>query len=536
MRFPNSDQKAITAGILILGLSIPGFSENYIVTHTGDTGPGSLREAIQQSNNNFQPDSILFQIPVSDPGYQESIGVWSIRPAEGPLPVAYEQGLVIDGFSQTRYIGSDTNPFGPEIELNGQYLQGQDGLVAYYGALSVYGVTVNRFKIGIYLGDLTGGMISGCYVGTDPTGVRAEPNTMDGICLSQAGFVQIVSRDLHHDYTIVSGNQRNGIFLADSSSDNYIGGCIIGLNRTQSDTLKNGVGIAIARHCDRNFLQVNFIGGNRDRGVDIYQSSGNNVFANWIGTSRIYQSVLGNGQTGVLIRTESFGNKISSNIIAYNQSGIVIGDNTCHENQLTRNYIWANTDKGIDNGYGGNRGIAPPVVAGVSSNWIAGKSSPNQIVEIFCDEGDEGGSYLGSDTTDGSGNFQLVPGEGFHYTNVTATATDSDGNTSEFSAPVRVTGIEEKGNSIPAEFSLSQNYPNPFNPSTTIPFRVKESCRVTLKVYDILGNEAAVLADGPYPAGSHTVRFNAAGMPSGIYVVQISMGDFSSARKMTVLE
>jgi len=84
----------------------------------------------------------------------------------------------------------------------------------------------------------------------------------------------------------------------------------------------------------------------------------------------------------------------------------------------------------------------------------------------------------------------------------------------------------------PESFRLGQNYPNPFNPETTIPFQMKEPCRVTLRVYDVLGNEAAVLADGLYSAGSHTVRFDASNLPSGIYLCRICLGDFTAVRKM----
>jgi hypothetical protein len=88
----------------------------------------------------------------------------------------------------------------------------------------------------------------------------------------------------------------------------------------------------------------------------------------------------------------------------------------------------------------------------------------------------------------------------------------------------------------PESFSLGQNYPNPFNPSTTIPFRVAEPCRVTLKVYDVLGNEVASLADRPYPSGNHTVRFDASGLPSGIYLVRMNASGFTASVKMAVMK
>ena len=98
-----------------------------------------------------------------------------------------------------------------------------------------------------------------------------------------------------------------------------------------------------------------------------------------------------------------------------------------------------------------------------------------------------------------------------------------------------LTGVRQDLNVLP-HFHLSQNYPNPFNPSTRIRFDVPEPCRVTLRVYDMLGNEAAVLADGPYPAGNHAVRFNAAGLPSGLYVVRMEAGGFTASRKMVVVK
>jgi hypothetical protein len=98
------------------------------------------------------------------------------------------------------------------------------------------------------------------------------------------------------------------------------------------------------------------------------------------------------------------------------------------------------------------------------------------------------------------------------------------------------TDASGKNPQAPVSFELGQNYPNPFNPSTSVPFRVKEPGRVTLKVYDALGNEAAVLADGFYPAGSHSVRFDAPDLPSGIYVYRIQMGKFAASRKMVKVE
>lgn len=84
-------------------------------------------------------------------------------------------------------------------------------------------------------------------------------------------------------------------------------------------------------------------------------------------------------------------------------------------------------------------------------------------------------------------------------------------------------------------FYLAQNYPNPFNPFTKIEFRVPFSGIVSLKVYDILGNEIAVLVNDYKTAGKYEVDFNASNLVSGIYFYKLIAGDFSETRKMVLL-
>jgi len=85
-------------------------------------------------------------------------------------------------------------------------------------------------------------------------------------------------------------------------------------------------------------------------------------------------------------------------------------------------------------------------------------------------------------------------------------------------------------------FSLSQNYPNPFNPSTTISYATKESGLVTLKVFDIIGNEVASLVNENKQAGKYSVEFNAGNLPSGIYFYKLTAGKFTTAKKLILLK
>jgi len=96
---------------------------------------------------------------------------------------------------------------------------------------------------------------------------------------------------------------------------------------------------------------------------------------------------------------------------------------------------------------------------------------------------------------------------------------------------------------MPNKFALEQNYPNPFNPSTSIRYTVPsvtlsegEGSRVSLKVYDVLGNEVTTLVNEQKPAGSYEVKFDAAGLSSGIYFYTLASGSFVETKKMILLK
>jgi len=88
----------------------------------------------------------------------------------------------------------------------------------------------------------------------------------------------------------------------------------------------------------------------------------------------------------------------------------------------------------------------------------------------------------------------------------------------------------------PAEYKLLQNYPNPFNPSTKIKYSIPDNEFVTLKIYDMLGEEKAVLVNSLQTTGYHEVVFNSALMASGIYFYKMTAGSFSSSKKMMILK
>ncbi len=91
-------------------------------------------------------------------------------------------------------------------------------------------------------------------------------------------------------------------------------------------------------------------------------------------------------------------------------------------------------------------------------------------------------------------------------------------------------------NTIPQEYKLFQNYPNPFNPSTIIKYQIPKQSHVVIKVYDILGNQVAVLANKYEPAGKYIVNFDASKLSSGVYFYTINAGSFVQTKKLVLMK
>ncbi|MEJ5263374.1 MAG: T9SS type A sorting domain-containing protein, partial [Ignavibacterium sp.] len=97
--------------------------------------------------------------------------------------------------------------------------------------------------------------------------------------------------------------------------------------------------------------------------------------------------------------------------------------------------------------------------------------------------------------------------------------------------------VEKYTDLIPTNIYLDQNYPNPFNPSTTIKFGVTKASNVDLRVFDMLGNEVAVIVNNQYmEAGNYSAKFNAEGLASGIYLYQLKAGDIKVTKKMQLIK
>ncbi len=104
---------------------------------------------------------------------------------------------------------------------------------------------------------------------------------------------------------------------------------------------------------------------------------------------------------------------------------------------------------------------------------------------------------------------------------------------------IHTNGIVSVGDvvsTIPQKFELQQNFPNPFNPVTTIKYALPRTSRVTLTVYNLLGQKVAVLVDGVRPPGNHQVKFDARNLSSGLYIYTLKTTDHTFTRKMVLMK
>ena len=252
----------------------------FFVTNTTDDGSGSLRQALHDANaacnDNSVPCKIAFRIA-------NAAEKWlTIRP-QSPLP-AVNVSVAVDGAVQANY-NSDSNPHGPEIEINGESVRAGNGIESARGCLIVRGLTINGFPgSGIHLGG--GGcaerqIVEENYIGTDPTAMRAVPNQRGVVSTGPGGSDPSPIRR-----NVISGNTRSGIFVA--SGELRISENIIGLTRGATAPLGNGAsGVYLGPGSFGTDVIDNYIGFNQhfgislDRGARYSAFRGNSFQANW---------------------------------------------------------------------------------------------------------------------------------------------------------------------------------------------------------------------------------------------------------------
>jgi spore germination protein YaaH len=171
----------------------------------------------------------------------------------------------------------------------------------------------------------------------------------------------------------------------------------------------------------------------------------------------------------------------------------------------------------------------------VNLNWSTATETNNYGFELFRTNIADN-KKINLTFIKGAGSSSIAAG--YSYTDVvpvqgrylyTLVQMDYDGTANEIASKEIAVNTNMK-------YLLGQNYPNPFNPNTTISYRLAISGPVTIKVYDILGNEVKTLVNEYKLAGNYTANFDASKLSSGVYIYRITAGSFTASRKMTIIK
>ena len=443
----------------LLGPLGPTGPQTFVVTTTSDLvdatdGVLSLREAILEANSNPGQDNIHFNI--------SGLGPYTIQPLSA-LP-SVTDSVVIDGSTQPGFMDN------PIIELNGSLTTGQfdSGLVLRSSNNLIRGLSITQWLNHGILITGNDNLIQSNFFGVNPSGSESG-NYWQGILVrngenNQIGGLSPAARNL------ISGNLQSGIWLDTASFQTLIVGNFIGTDISGENKLGNRNN-GIVDQGSRNVIggatggAGNVISGNGIFGISSGGTS-STIQGNWIGTDSSGTIPIGNGNNGIAftpfpIPTD---NLVINNLVTNNgRVGISVNEGT--GNELIANSIFNNASIGIDLGNNGvtlndpfdsdngendlqNYPIINDSRVAAGSLHIDGElnSAPNSTyhIEFFANQEPdpsghgEGELFIGSTsvTTDAAGNvaFQAnadLPSFGTAF--ITATATDLEGNTSEFS-------------------------------------------------------------------------------------------------------
>ena len=119
---------------------------------------------------------------------------------------------------------------------------------------------------------------------------------------------------------------------------------------------------------------------------------------------------------------------------------------------------------------------------------------------------------------------------------VTGTAVTGGTNDGVWKYTDVLNGVNPNNTTTPSNFVLEQNYPNPFNPSTTINYSIPKSSFVTLKVYDVLGNEVKTLVNEQQSVNNYSITADFSNLTTGVYYYTLKAGDFTSTKKLMLIK
>jgi len=289
------------SAICLLVAGRTGLAATFTVINTTDSGPGSLRQAILNSNAAAGGDLIAFNIP--------GPGIHTISPLS-PLPALTDDaGVTIDGYTQP---GSSANTLTVgdnavlRIELNGAAMgAGAVGLVVQSSGNLLRGLVVNRFDRGIWIQNGSGNAVTGCFIGTDSSGAVPLSNRI-GVLLfgllpegSPSVRGATIGSSIAASRNVISGNVEGGVFFGFFTSDSVVQGNLIGTNAPGIGAVPNGAGVTTNSASGIRIGGAepgtgNVISGNTDAGIIVASSLNTVIQGNRVGTTATGTTALPN--------------------------------------------------------------------------------------------------------------------------------------------------------------------------------------------------------------------------------------------------
>jgi len=477
----------------IFMLSAAAQAATFHVINTNDSGPGSLRDAITQSN-------------LIDPSTANLID-FQIVPAGGVKTISLQSGLpeittpvVIDGTTQSGYAGN------PIIELDGSNAgNSANGLYITAGNSTVKGLVINRFSYsGIRLETNGNNVIAGNYIGLDSAGTTSLP--IGGACVYVPTSGNTIGGTTPAERNVLSGVTNRGIYFDGSNATgNLVKGNYIGTDATGNAGIGNSSGITFYNASGNTVggttaAERNIISGN-STGIDMTGSGASNnvVMGNYIGTKTDGTGNLANGFYGIYIYGGAHSNIIGGthsgegNVIAFQSREVALESDAGNGNTIRGNSMFSSGQMGIDLGNdavtandsgdadpGTNDLQNYPVITSVVNNngnvditgTLNSIASQQYVIDFYSSstlsqQGNaEAKKYLATifATTDGNGNANFVasvPVASLSGYFITATATDSNNgmpnSTSELSLPAQVAGLNGVLQFSAPTFSVNEN-------------------------------------------------------------------------------